>query len=115
MAIKVVNKHRHTPTQSDVYIGRGSPLGNKFSHIPSKFPDVIKVGTRAQACACHKDWFNKNWFKHQNIVDELSRILELEKKFGTVYLVCFCAPQQCHGENIIDFFEKAKQEYLDGL
>lgn len=115
MTIKVVNKYKHKPTQADVYIGRGSPLGNKYSHIPSKYPEVIKVGTRAQACACHKDWFEENWHKDQAIIDELSNILELEEKFGTVYLVCFCAPQQCHGDNIVEFLSQANEDFSDGL
>lgn len=27
--INVVNKYKHQPTDNDVYIGRGSPLGNR--------------------------------------------------------------------------------------
>ena len=29
--IQVVNKYQHTPTDADVYIGRGSSLGNPFT------------------------------------------------------------------------------------
>lgn len=31
--IYVVNKHKHTPTETDVYIGRGSDLGNPYTSI----------------------------------------------------------------------------------
>jgi hypothetical protein len=31
--ITVVNKYKHTPTENDVYIGRGSALGNPFTSI----------------------------------------------------------------------------------
>jgi hypothetical protein len=34
--IKVVNKYSHIPTSNDIYIGRGSILGNPYTHLPIK-------------------------------------------------------------------------------
>ena len=34
--IKVVNKYKHTATKNDIYIGRGSVLGNPFTSIQDR-------------------------------------------------------------------------------
>jgi len=34
--ITVVNKYKHVPTRDDVYIGRGSILGNPYSSIKDR-------------------------------------------------------------------------------
>ena len=34
--ITVVNKYKHKPTEKDVYIGRGSILGNPFTSIKDR-------------------------------------------------------------------------------
>lgn len=47
--ITVVNKHWHKPTENDVYCGRGSPVGNPYSHLPSSVPGVTKVSSREEA------------------------------------------------------------------
>jgi len=32
--INVVNFKTHTPTENDIYIGRGSILGNPYTYLP---------------------------------------------------------------------------------
>jgi hypothetical protein len=77
---RVLNKYRDalTITQADVYIGRGSPWGNPF-----------KIGTdgdRDEVC----DRFER----------EVLPTLDVEPLRGK-NLVCFCAPQRCHGDAIL--------------
>lgn len=115
MAINVVNTYKHEATPADVYIGRGSPLENKWAHLDSKHPNTIKVADRQLACHLHAVWFNKNWDKDPLIISELARIVRLEQEYGCVNLVCFCKPQACHGDTIAAFLEERKQEHLNGL
>lgn len=51
--IKVVNKHKHESTDNDIYIGRGSPLGNKYSSKPSS-KDVIRTDSRKSSVKKYK-------------------------------------------------------------
>lgn len=97
----MVNKYRHKPTPFDVYIGRGSPLGNKFTHIKDKMTKAqVVVATREEVIASHaRDLDKKLGCKDEDILKELKRIKELEKK-GEVFLVCFCKPKSCHGDYI---------------
>lgn len=74
----VLNKRRdHIPADA-VYIGRGSPWGNPFKIGPD--------GTRDEVC----DRFER----------EVLPALDLEPLRDKA-LVCFCAPQRCHGDSIL--------------
>lgn len=104
--IYVVNKKKHVPTDNDVYIGRGSVLGNPFTHITTKETKASFVcDTRDQAIESYKQYINdKIKQKDKEICDELNRIWKLAKE-GDINLVCYCYPKSCHGnhlKNIID-------------
>ena len=75
---RVLNKHHGYSTPSAIYIGRGSPWGNPFKIGPD--------GTRDEVC----DRFER----------EVLPKLDLEPLRGKD-LVCFCAPQRCHGDSIL--------------
>ena len=75
---RVLNKHRDSITSRDVYIGRGSPWGNPFR--------IGEHGTRDEVC----DRFET----------EILPFLDVEPLRGK-NLVCFCAPQRCHGDSIL--------------
>lgn len=111
LLISVVNKHHG---HSGEYIGRGSPIGNKWTHLDSKFPDVIKVPTRAQAVAEYAKWLDEQ-IKADNpvVVNELNRLGALALQ-GQLNLQCFCCPQACHGDIIKDVLFKAiSKTYTD--
>lgn len=96
--ITVVNKHHR---QSGEYIGRGNPLGNKFTHLVSKFPDVIVVATREEAVARYGAWLDEQIAKEDvAICDELNRLADIASSTGSLSLQCFCAPRPCHGDHI---------------
>lgn len=79
----VVNKHTHTPTPDDVYIGRGSRWGNPFI--------IGRDGTRADVIGKYdEDMAHK--MKMGWVLD--SDLLALKDK----NLVCYCAPKACHGD-----------------
>jgi hypothetical protein len=77
---RVLNRYKDalTITDADVYIGRGSPWGNPFK--------IGEHGNRDEVC----DLFERVTLP----------TLDLEPLRGK-NLVCFCAPQRCHGDSIL--------------
>lgn len=99
-AIKVVNKHTHKPTASDFYIGRGSPLGNLYSHLDNT-KALFKVETREQAVEKYEIKLLQDVKQGKNqVVNALNSIYKKVKAGEEVNLVCFCAPKKCHGDVI---------------
>lgn len=96
--ITVVNKHHN---HTGEYIGRGSPLGNKWTHLDSKHTDVIKVTNREEAVAEYRKWLNQEIEKCTPVAcDELNRLVDIAHRTGELKLQCFCAPKACHGDVI---------------
>ena len=81
--LTVHNKYKSTAPADAVYIGRPTKWGNPFV--------IGRDGTRQQVVQKYKDYILSN----QSL---LSQIHELRGKD----LVCFCAPQQCHGDVLIE-------------
>lgn len=95
--ITVINKY-HSPNEGE-YIGRGSPLGNPFSHMPGTKAEFL-VLTRDEAVNRYEEWLRyKIRLKDPKVLGELTRLLELARK-GDLKLRCFCAPKRCHGDVI---------------
>lgn len=109
--IEVVNKYKHSPTEHDFYIGRGSCLGNPYSSKESSKEYVERVETRSEAISKFERWI-KNQLKSKNkkISKELIDILNHERKHGKVYLVCYCKPKDCHGDVVKDVLIQIKSE-----
>jgi hypothetical protein len=86
--IKIVNKRDGTPGE---YIGRPSVLGNPFA--------IGHDGTRQEVIAKYREWL---WIKvksmDQAVLEELDRLAEKLITDGGLTLVCWCAPQACHGD-----------------
>lgn len=87
MMTKVVNKRTE---KYDVYIGRGSPFGNPF-------PIGIN-GDREEVIRKYRDYF----YKRLN-TDVVFRQQVMGLKGKT--LGCFCKPQACHGDIIVEYLE----------
>ncbi len=84
--IKVVNKRSGTPGE---YIGRPSVLGNPFV--------IGRDGTRDEVIAKYRVWLNDQLHESEAVGRELSRLTDLARD-GDLNLVCWCAPQACHGD-----------------
>ena len=86
MTIPVVNKRNIRPEEGDVYIGRGSPWGNRY---------VIGVdGKRAEVIAKYEAW-----------IAERPGLVERLVALGPRRLVCYCAPAACHGDVLAALLE----------
>jgi hypothetical protein len=87
--VNVVNKYRRRPAVNDVYIGRGSPLGNPFPITLQEPRDVVCDKYEQHICTLT-----------ECMDTQINTIIKVGKQFGSVNLVCFCKPQRCHGETI---------------
>lgn len=101
MKINVVNKYTHIPTEHDYYIGRGSLLGNPFTHLPSAIRGTVMVANREEACNRFDEYLDEQLKNHESSCSHMLDILEQELQAnGEINLVCFCAPHKCHGDSI---------------
>lgn len=76
----------------DVYIGRGSEWGNRYSHRPSRFADVVQVATREEAIERYR---RDLWERIKR--DDVELIYALDLLHGQT-LGCYCKPASCHGD-----------------
>jgi hypothetical protein len=78
----------------DVYIGRGGPWGNPFSHLASSRA-VVQVATRDDAVAIYEKWIAG----HVNVSGIVPPTLEQIRYYlGGRVLGCYCKPAACHGD-----------------
>jgi hypothetical protein len=109
MALLVANK-RDLPegwqqNPKYVYIGRGSPWGNPWTHLPlDKTKAQYKVSTRGEAIGAYEHWIRYRLAMREPGLRE--RILALDGKVAC----CYCRPLTCHG----DALAKILQEIKDG-
>lgn len=88
---KVLNKH-HAGMPADArYIGRGSKWGNPFRIGPD--------GDRTAVIAQHERW----------LADQPALLRALDELRGKD-LVCFCAPQACHGDLLLRLANATRDE-----
>ena len=85
MVTKVVNKYKEP---FEVYIGRPSIWGNPFIKP--------RDGNKAEVIKKYKERFLNSFHLKQ---------LAKEKLKGKV-LGCFCKPEACHGDVIVEFLEE---------
>lgn len=77
-------------SERNVYIGRGSIWGNPFSHLEQSAAEW-KVETREEAIEKYREWLLSR-------PDLMERLKELKGK----RLGCWCKPDSCHGEVLLE-------------
>ncbi|WP_305910498.1 DUF4326 domain-containing protein (plasmid) [Methylomarinum sp. Ch1-1] len=99
--MKVLNK-KHYPkiSSDDIYIGRGSQLGNPHQIGPD--------GDRDTVLARYEHWLNEQIDSRNPIV--MSALLSLHEDSQ---LLCYCAPSPCHGEIIDRIWQERIKPILD--
>ena len=106
--ITIINKHHKKPAEPGVhrfYIGRGSALGNPYTHLKSTLPGTIQVASREEAIKKYEGYLQEQYENgNKTIITTLSNIFDAAQK-GDVELECFCAPHRCHGEVIKELIE----------
>lgn len=108
--ITVVNRNKHTPQPMDFYIGRGSPLGNPYTHIKSqtklrKGLALYYEDTLEEVLQKYEKWL---LFRLSDKKSEQHKEFYRLVKFAStqdINLVCYCAPKRCHGDYIKKLIE----------
>ena len=98
-AIRVVNKKHFKGSEGDneVYIGRatartkGSVLGNPYR--------IGRDGARGEVIEKYDRWLSWEIAERGDAYRELRRLADIART-GEMVLVCWCAPEKCHGEII---------------
>lgn len=111
MNIIVVNKKTHEPTSSDIYIGRGSVLGNPYtSKEITKTKALYQCSNKKESIQKYKDYLlDKISNKDYDICNELN-IIGNKAIDDDIYLVCYCVSEKnkssCHGFIIKEIIEE---------
>jgi CRISPR/Cas system-associated protein Csm6 len=105
--INVVNKHKHSSTENDIYIGRGSTLGNPYTSIKNRKTKANFIcNSREESINSFEKYIEKKISeKDKKVCEELNRIWRMAKE-EDVNLVCFCKPKSCHGDVIKKIIEE---------
>jgi Domain of unknown function (DUF4326) len=107
--LQVVNRHTYDGPRdrSYLYIGRGTPLGNNWSHVAGTAAQ-FRVETRLDAIAEYRRWL---WTQIQSAkgpaFEALQQIKDRVTNGDKINLACSCHPKACHGDVI-----KSAIEYL---
>jgi hypothetical protein len=109
--LQVVNRHTYDGPRdhSYLYIGRGTPLGNNWSHVAGTTAQ-FKVETRLDAIAEYRRWL---WTQIQSAKGPAFEALQEIKGRVTngekINLACSCHPQPCHGDVVKSAVEHLAQ------
>lgn len=88
---------------NQVWVDRRSPLGN-----PYPMADKNDDQERTDVIAKYRAWLWERMKGNTMQMNELRRLLDLEKKYGNVTLICWCKPKPCHGDIIVCALEWLK-------
>ena len=92
--IKIVNKRLFKG--KGIYIGRPSVLGNPFI--------IGRDGDREEVIRKYREYLERAIESDYRVKAAFEMIRELNKK-GAVVLICWCAPEKCHGDVIKEMIE----------
>ncbi len=81
--MRVYNKYHKNAPHDAIYIGRGSPYGNPFI--------IGRDGTREEVCRKYEEM----------LLNNPTLIQMIKEKLKGKDLICFCYPEQCHGDILI--------------
>jgi hypothetical protein len=102
--IRIENKK--TFKGEGVYVGRPSPLGNPFSHVPSTKAE-FRVETRDEAVDCYEPWLRGKLKTDTLVKTAFWTLVDFYRVFGDLTLICWCVPKRCHAEIIAKLIEEA--------
>ena len=98
--VAVVNRHTYAGPQDNtyIYIGRGTPLGNQWSHRNGTAA-THKVKSREEAVSRFNDWLSEQLENREGPVFKFIHDLKDRITRGQqLKLACSCVPELCHGD-----------------
>src|SRR5690349_5717461 len=98
--VAVVNRHTYSGPRDNsfVYIGRGTPLGNQWSHVNGTAA-TYKVDTREDSVTRFDGWLEDQIKKGEG--PAFAFIQQLVQRVANgehIKLACSCVPKLCHGD-----------------
>lgn len=92
---------------NNFYIGRGSALGNPYTHITDKKTKAIyQAKDRDDAIEKYSHYYDLMYGSNLAFTKAIDEIYEKYKSGEDVYLECYCHPLRCHGDIIKEKLEK---------
>lgn len=92
------------------YIGRGSDLGNPFTHLPlSKTKAYVQVPTVDDAVGCCEDWARGSsaWDLIIPVHVRDKFLAAIKTLYCDEVLGCYCKPMHaCHGDVVVKLWEE---------
>lgn len=86
--ITVVNKYKHKSTDTDIYIGRGSALGNPFTSIKDKVTKAEHIcESREDSITQYETWLNQQILDKNPLICNMLNDIYKKSKDGNVNLV----------------------------
>jgi len=109
VVITVYNKtvEDYSTCPNNYYIGRGSILGNPYTHKPLQGTMAIyHTRNREEAIERYSGYFDLMYERDEDFKAVVDDIYEKYKKGEDVYLACYCKPEPCHGDIIAQKLQK---------
>jgi hypothetical protein len=101
-----ITKEEHFGENS-FYCGRGSVLRNPYTHIKDKETKArYVVKDRDEAIDRYSGYFDVMYGGNKEFTKAVDEIYSLYKAGKDVYLGCYCKPQRCHCDVIVDKLRK---------
>ena len=105
--IHVYNRKIETHHKNNFYIGRGSVLGNPYTHITDKKTKAIyQAKDRDDAIEKYSHYYDLMYGSNLAFTKAIDTIYEVYKTGEDVYLECYCSPLRCHGDIIVEKLQK---------
>ncbi len=109
MPIIVYNRitESHSNSENNFPIYRPYILGNPYTHIKDRNTRALYVcKNRDEAIDSYSKYFDIMYGGNKEFRSEVDKIYEKYKSGENVYLECYCHPQRCHGDIIVDKLRK---------
>ena len=101
-----ITKEEHLDDNS-FYCGRGSILGNPYTHIKDKETKArFIVKDREEAIDRYGSYFDVMYGSNMDFTAVVDEIYEKYKSGEDVWLGCYCKPLSCHCDVIVDRLRK---------
>ena len=97
----VRNEERYGPNV--FYCGRGSALGNPYTHLKGRDTKAkYVVRDRDEAISRYDSYFDVMYGSNIEFTKAVEEIYEQYRNGEDVYLGCYCKPQPCHCDVIVN-------------
>ena len=94
-------------SENNYYIGRGSILGNPYTHLPLKGTMAIyHTRNREEAIERYGGYFDLMYERDSEFKAIVDEIYEKYKRGEDIYFACYCKPEPCHGDIIMQKLQK---------